>query len=729
MAGADSVRPLKSQNEVMGIGASSAAGLETPFPIDAAMEKDLVKLSSVVSRLLNKPDLYDLNNLARPGACGDYAVFLKDKLEKRLMPFITDVSSGGITKTMSVVYQNPLKAFDKVETRKEVCQSLANTMVRLVSIVVACLASIQFESVKAREAAGLPAATGTVVAPSIVQQQRGGGPGDAEIVAWLFENKFLGTTALPAEDIATIQSSRRTLVLYDSTGTAAGLGVGLGFSGGRYGVPETTITLLLNRTPESDGRAYAGYIQSSQAQGYLKAYLMKPIQLSTLRALSVLPIHVVDNTGLTWMAGALYNGRFLSFGQGQQRPEALTEILTRIFRKAQAPTGTEFGGALEMAGDVQLEPRASLELAERVFRLYRRSTQQEGVGLLQQALAPHLSSALGAYYPGALGGPQAMGFGGLGDLISRRPLGGLGGLGGLGPYGYGPYGRPGELAAGEYVVPPPVAKAILTTFRKHSGEIGAANNPAQIRATLLAGQVLRDRTIQTRICQDPYWISTTMASIYPWAALQFLCIQDYKSLGGTAAQPITQITPVVPTATTAAQPVAPAPTPAPIRPLTTTSRPKLSKEWTEFVSGLRSIYVGDKLPTITVLGAARDGEGQALEDLRFVDINKVPGCTAPGVSPRARFQEIQNGVLRLQGLYEEHSKAVWNLLNSLIFMIEDPDTKTDMVRLHPQMFTTEKSTARLIEDKAEEARTLLADYYLEIEKVYTSTIRNMRVLS
>ena len=146
----------------MGVGASTAAGLENPFPITPALEKDLIRLSFVVSRLLNSPDIYDLNNLARPGACGDYAVFLKEKLEKRLLPFIADVSDEQI----AVVYQNPLKAFSSAERRKLVCQNLTDTMLRLVSIVVACLASLQFESPRAREAAG-GSGTGRPLAPVV----------------------------------------------------------------------------------------------------------------------------------------------------------------------------------------------------------------------------------------------------------------------------------------------------------------------------------------------------------------------------------------------------------------------------------------------------------------------------------------------------------------------------------------------------------------------------------
>lgn len=703
----------------MGVGASTAAGLENPFPITPALEKDLIRLSFVVSRLLNSADIYDLNNLARPGACGDYAVFLKEKLEKRLLPFIADIS-GGAT---AVVYQNPLRSFDTVEKRKQVCQNLTDTMIQLVSIVVACLASIQFESPRSREAAGISASapvshSTTAVAP--IQQRGGGGEGE-EILRWLTQNRYVAATQMPRRT--------QTYITVDLQDPAS-----LDGPAALISSSQPKFSLQIRKDQETDGTitGYLTVVGTGLPQGYLKIHFLRPTIVPTTALgstpLSVLPLQVVDNTGLTWMCGVLFQYTFISLSTAHPQDYPF-DILSSIFRKSM-PEATAYT-------ENKVEPRAALQSADMVFnqaRLGRTPTPiLEAIGPLLPGYRPSGAVGYPGYpplpgapgYPGYPPPPGAPGATGL-PLLPRRAPSSLAALVAAGQ-------RPGELVAGEYVIPPPAAKTILTTFRRHAGEIGASNNPAQIRATLLAGQVLRDRTIQTRICQDPYWNATTLASVYPWAALQFLCVENLRALGTTTTTSA-PIQPVVP------QPAAPAAAgttalipPAqvqPAAPTTTTTRPKLSAEWREFLSELRKIYSGaDGLPKLpTAPGGDTPQPPQALEDLRFLDIAKTRGCAVPGRSPRARFQEIQNGVLRLQGLYEEHAKAVWKLLNSLIFVLQDPDRKSEIVRLNPQIFSSGVSTASFIQEKAIEARNLLKDFYLAVERTYTETVQRMRIL-
>lgn len=705
----------------MGVGASTAAGLENPFPIEPGMEKDLLRLSYVVSRLLNKSDLYDLNNLARPGACGDYAVFLKEKLERRLMPFVADICG----ETLAVVYQNPLKSFETVEKRKQVCQDLATTMIRLVSIVVACLASLQFESPRAREAAGVPAAASVTQRGGSQrtddsdsdEEQQHGGAADTDIVRWFQQNKYIAPTYAPSA-----VASRLEIPLRDPEPGYTTLQT------------DPQFTLQLNREAEPDG-VYKGYITVTggvpalPTTGFLKVYFMKPIVIVPTTGASILPIQVVDSTGVTWLCGVLYTFGFITLSPGG-RTAHLFDILTSIFRKTQPD--------IPLTEDL-VEPRPALLQAENVFKTARAERSPRAI---LQTLGPILASIPGynpqiqipgftrgypssPYYP-----PGSAGVGGIpsGLMLPRRP-----------PTTAAAYGaaavRPGELVAADYVIPPPAAKAILTTFRRHAGEIGAANNPAQIRATLLAGEVLRDRTIQTRICQDPYWNATNLSSVYPWAALQFLCIDNFRSLGDSVAtRAVTGVTPVIPSLATAGQ--APAPVQAARPTAVGPVRPKLSSEWATFLAGLRELYKTEGetgLPSLsspTPAPATGTGTGpQALEDLRFLNVAKAKGCDKPGLSPRVRFQEIQNGVLRLQGLYEEHAKEVWKILNSLVYLIEDPDSKAELVRLNPKIFSGGGSTRSYVEEKAKEARELLINYYLEIEKTYTETIKRMRVIA
>jgi hypothetical protein len=125
-----------------GASSTSKASILNPFPIDSKQSNDLDLLSYVAARILSTPDIYDINNLARPGVCGDYAVFLKKDLEKKLMNFIADVD--GVP--TDVVYQNPNKAIDKIEVRKKICSDMVDALLRAIATIVACLASIQVAS-------------------------------------------------------------------------------------------------------------------------------------------------------------------------------------------------------------------------------------------------------------------------------------------------------------------------------------------------------------------------------------------------------------------------------------------------------------------------------------------------------------------------------------------------------------------------------------------------------
>lgn len=688
----------------MGIGSSTAAGLENPFPITPGLEKDLYRLSFVVSRLLNSPDIYDLNNLARPGSCGDYAVFLKDKLEKRLLPFIADLSG----ESLAVVYQNPLKSFDSVETRKLVCQNLSTTMVQLISIVVACLTSLQFESTRSRQA--FSSSHSSSSAPS---GQKGGANEGSIIVRWLQQYRYVSTGALITDSTKPGYYSMQLLnpAVLDGATT------------------KSQFKLQIKRNVDTPDDTLTGFISATDdemVKGYLKIIFLKPIPLADGN--SVLPIQLVDNVGLTWMCGVLNSYTFISLSPAKKTDYPM-ELLTSIFHKS-LPNAPEV--------DTHIEDRSALQYAETIFNAGKQNPQQilNALGLRGAG-----GTGTGFGYGGVgTGTGTGFGYGGVGTEPERglnygiapppvpQPPGGLappGGLGGLPMLPRRrqtllPPGYTGELVAGEYVIPPPAAKTIISTFKKHSGEIGAANNPAQVRATLLAAQVLKDRTIQTRICQDPYWKTPNLASIYPWSTLQFLSVANFRELGSGAGSTTVPPPPPIPVAG-AGTSLQPQP-PVGVKPKGT--KIVLHPEWKQFIEGLKSIYNKEGLPTLV-------GDGSELEALRFMDLAKVRGCSGQGQgqSPRVRFQEIQNGVQRLQKLYQDHTKSVWKILNSLIYIIADPDKKQEVVRLNPEIFSNPtKSTSAFVGDKAREARLLLINYYLEVERIYTETILAMKLV-
>jgi hypothetical protein len=85
------------------------------------------------------------------------------------------------------------------------------------------------------------------------------------------------------------------------------------------------------------------------------------------------------------------------------------------------------------------------------------------------------------------------------------------------------------------------------------------------------------------------------------------------------------------------------------------------------------------------------------------------------------FRDIQNTLVKLQGLYDGHIVHMWRLINSLIFTIVDPVKKTEMVRLH-------KNSQKHVEAIADEARDRIADFYIQVERVYSETVKKMTEL-
>ena len=91
----------------MGATQSYTGSIEEPFPIPPGLNSDLDKLSAMVARILSTSDIYDINNLSKPGVCGDYAVFLKARIEKTLQPFKAKISlTEGAEQSTELAYVN-----------------------------------------------------------------------------------------------------------------------------------------------------------------------------------------------------------------------------------------------------------------------------------------------------------------------------------------------------------------------------------------------------------------------------------------------------------------------------------------------------------------------------------------------------------------------------------------------------------------------------------------------
>jgi hypothetical protein len=651
----------------MGGTVSRPGGVENPFPVNPSLSKDLDMLTTVVVRLLSSSDIYDIANLENPGVCGAYAVFLRKNIEKRLLSFSVDMSGG---ETIDILYQNPSKMIPAAK-RREICKKLAESMVTLVATIVALLASIQVKS-DSRSAAARAAA-------AVVGQR--GGADISTIIEWLRTNGYIRTTPT----IPPIGESIR-LELYSAE------------LEGQRNAPKFYLTL--NRTITSR-RTYTGTITATGGRGYdgvqdafptgaLEVQLMQPIELpgSPTRE-SILPFRLSDRSNLPWMAGALYKTVF--FTAAPTDPETAIspfDVWSDIFRRTQGHT-TVYGGR---------ESRTDINRAAEVFAQYTR-TQDARVFL--QAMAPLLThwteyrpeaaglAATTAVYPPPYPGyPPAAAYPyGAAPYpaarplppplpVARRPVVGTGaGVGAT------PLLAPAAAVAGAtYDIARPSTEVILRTLRNYRQLVPEESSPAAVRAFTLAGKVNTDRTINTDVCNDPYWRLAGLHLIYPWATLQFLCVNSWEKLG------------------------------------TSGGRDVFHPVWPEFLQELRGMYSGADTSKPKIAGPA---DNQVLNGLTFTDVDRVPVCVNTR-APRVRFHAVQDGLLTLQGRYERHVRRVWDLLNSLIVVIVDPETREQTVRLHPKVYGTGSNT--YVETQATAARGLLKDFYLGVEQDYLKTV-------
>ena len=625
----------------------STVAISDPFPVSQRLSKDLDKLSFVAARILSSPDIYDVNNLAKPGVCGDYAVFLKKGLEKKLLPFIATDAEGKLT---SVVYQNPRKAIESLETRKKICGEIVDTMLRAIATVVACLASIQVAS-QSRE-------TAVAIVPKQV-----GGADVRNIRDWLIKAGYLS----PSDARATAG----TPMVFQVPG-------GRGGHSSRY-----QYKLILEKTDHNVTHGFI-HVTSSTPQsqsppaGYLRVQFLNHIQLQAGSNVEALPMRVLDNAPNTWGAGILFKDVFKSFADTQEF--YITDLFERLFRK------TQEGGITQQ----DLESRGRIEQADEVFHNLRRSGDPQ---VLIRALGRWLAEVIPGFQPGYVPQPPAAYYGQPPTPYGQPPT----------PYGL-PYGQqpirplqptrygvgmyPGTVSlrpsTGDvsYDIPLSATKGITDTLKLFRELIPKQSSPAAVRANTLVAKENRDRTVQVGVCRDPYWNEPNLGKIYPWATFQFLSIMDWRTLADSRSV-------------------------------------KFHPEWNSFLKKLQEeIYT-------TAPKFERKGDANFLDQMRFSNLSglKKEVCEKGTV----RFKEVQDGLLALQGLYERHVPAMWNILNSLIIVIEDPDTKTEIVRLHPNIVspTATISSKQYVDEQAAKARGLLAEFYEAVERTYMTTVANL----
>jgi hypothetical protein len=641
----------------MGAGASSEARgvIRNPFPVSPQTGRDLNKLSYVVNRILSTADIYDINNLAKPGVCGDYAVFLKQQIVTQMLNFNAESEDG--SKVVSVAYQNPTKAFAKQEDRQRICQQIAGTMLTVIATVVASLGSIQVST-----------------RPVGLQFQQGGGT--EAVRMWLGTYGYIvdADRGKPQGQPMQIRRSQRQ---QDS-------GVSL------------ALTLM-----RSDENISTGFLTASGGGlpvGSLRIYFLDPQSMFDPTK-QVLPLRIVDEKGLPWVSGALLSDSttFKSFGDAAATP--FTEMIETLYRRKQT-SGTI----------MPLESREQIAYASAVFDYIRRNpgnapalisrivNKVPGISApaaapaaaplaapaaaptavfpsVQPAAAPFPSfqpapaAAFPSFQPAAAPIPSFA-------PAPLRPVA-------RAQPGFGQSFFPGLAPAigAKFDIPYGATAEVLKFIKRAQTAIGAESNPAAVRAYLLAGEEKPNRTVVTAVCNDPYWRASSLANVYPWATFQLLAVKDLTKMGDKTSV-------------------------------------KFHDEWATFLSGLQGLYGDANIGISLQLPASGPAflEGISVKGLADSAIcrNRIAG-----------YKQVQDGLLRLQGLYEEHVAEIWEILNSLVILVVDPVTKAEVVKLHPKVVEEGTASRKYVERIADRAREAIGAYYLDVEKAYVSSIRSI----
>jgi hypothetical protein len=650
----------------MGQTQSSAGGprgsLENVFPIDLAQDRNLDKLSMVAARILNTPDIYDINNLSKPGVCGDYAVFLKKEITKKLLPYVVslpDPANPTSKIRTEVVYQSTAAGADEA-TRKAVCSDMVDSMLRVVSIVLACLSSMQIASPSR---------------PRVLKVQKGGGVSDINSpYKWLINNGFLASSPNPIDPVRKVFTGSKVAMMPMSPALPTPAKFSLLFEGVRADAIEGQFLA------EGTGMPAGG----------IRVMILEPITVTTGPGAtsSLLPIRILDAHGSTWAAGLLLRTKtgqllFKSFF-ADTAPAPLDEILYILFRRTlgEPLVLPEVRRAAEAAAlefnNLKMNPAASASILAKIPQL------QELLGYTPPAAGPYgppppVAPGYGVgVTPFAAAGappppPPAYGFG-------ARPPATYSLFGG--PAGYRPVVAAPVAARGYYHIPQLAGNQIMDLFKRYAKIIPTESTPAVVRAYTLRGSMDPEtRTFRPNTCDDEYWTKKDLSTITPWATFQFLATKDWSKL-------------TAPTTT------------------------DFDSEWTGFLSDLQALYNGSDVPKFNVPTGAC-----VLNQMSFTEIKRVKLC-ATGEAPYVGFRKIQDGVLRLQGLYAEHTKRMWLILNSLISIIRDPERKIEIIRLNDAVLAG-PSASEYVNAKADEARRNLRQYYLDVERTYVETIKGI----
>lgn len=647
------------------MGAGASVAIDKPFSVDAKTDNDITLLSEVAAQLLSSAELFDVRNLARPGVCGDYVVAVREKLDKALQMISVDGEK--------VAYIHPRQTIKDPAKRKKICRSLATASVRAIATVLAAIGSIQV----AGESRQLAVQRILKDQKPLIQKggQRGGG--QIDVLNWLANNGYISRA-----DVAAGKTRGIVMTISDPTVPSAKFLLSI--------TPSTAQSTMGTLTEQNPARATAGS---------LNIEFMDPHTISGTTQ-QLLPVRIYDRTGVAWMVGVLYGSLFKSLNPAFGEVVPFTMIYN-LFERAHNPrVATTLPGGFE--------DQTKVQEANRIF-LTAKSIRD--MRYIEQPIASWLSAKVpgftataavptatgpygfppggpyapppyGAYPPPAFPGAPAPVYGGYPPLT---PAGAA-----------APFARPIALVSGaavptgvEYDIPFSASRTILQQLQSFKEILAERSCPAAVRATTLSAQVNRDRTVTTNVCKDPMWTSPNLSRIFGFSTFQFLSIRDWDTLAPEQRASV-----------------------------------QFHSEWSDFLSGLEKIYQappGGAPPTnIKLPYLERTAGSNFLDQIKFRDTNRIEACNRPIV----RYQQVQSALLQIQGAYQRHVERVWTILNSLILVIEDPETKGMIVRFHPKVAQGDSLT--YVDARAKECREALRDHYLEIERLYTKAVESLQ---
>ena len=502
-----------------------------------------------------------------------------------------------------VVYLNPQKT---IPGREAICNQIADTMVRAIVIVVACLASIQIAS-PSRE-----------IASSItkLKKQTGGGRVD-KVADVLMMFEYLDNNINNYNEYTPFKSNNFFL--------------------------NETIELKFNNNEENN--IVNGVFKNKNT--FLVVKFLDPIVVRQQNVF--LPIQIVDDANIPWVSGVLYKKYFKSFGNSE-RIEFGT-ILDKLFNMTHSLTTQEdIRNADNMFKTLQGNGKAILS--------------QQYQDLLQKLIRGKDGDRAERYFYPVRPKP---------GMRQQEP--------GMRQQEQQYYGVDRRQYRNEIYNIPTSSKNLLKQLYSYRDLIAKQSSPAAIRAITLAGILNRDRTVNTNVCNDPLWKESTLHKIYPWATFQFL--SNLKNTDATNGGP---------------------------------------EIWKKFITNLSNIY-----NTSPKLNRGPTDSFTMLEELKFTRITELKfGNGGTCATPRVRLFDVQNGLTKIHEIYEEHVKKVWDILNSLIVIIQDPETNAEAVRIHPNVLTSSSGSADFIKEQSDKTCTILKDFYLAVEETYMNTIKSLQ---